>query len=142
MLVISLSEKEFKWLRKKNEKEHEKWAAIRIYSQPEEVSRLSNKFNAQFEDILITHFTDIKEAHEEDGKWYKPFSVQNYNEIIDFVNKHQDCDKIYVHCQLGICRSAGVVVGLANIYDWIQSQHGSDGNADVYPYPNVVSMFV
>lgn len=139
MLAISLSEDEFKWLRKENK--DEKWVAIRIYSQKDEVELLSRVFDKQFEDVLITFFTDIREEFEEDGKVYNIFGAQNYEDIIEFVNKHQDCDKLFVHCHAGICRSAGVVVGLENKYDWIKSQHGLDGKSPVYPYPNVVSWF-
>lgn len=138
MLAISLSENEFQWLRKKTD---ERWLAIRIYSQKEEVKGLSRKFDAQFEDTLITYFTDIKEEVEHDGKFYKPFSEQNYNEIIEFVTKHQNCDKLFIHCAMGVCRSSGVVVGLGNQFDWIKPQHGLEGKSSVYPYPNVVSWF-
>lgn len=138
MLAVSLSENEFQYLRKKTD---EKWVAIRIYSQKEEVKGFSKKHDAQFEDTLITYFTDIKSEYEEDGKLYKPFSEQNFNEIIEFVTKHQNCDKIFIHCVMGIQRSAGVVVGLGNQFDWIEPQHGLDGKSSVYPYPNVVCWF-
>ena len=141
MLAISLSEEEFKWLRKKKAYEGENWVAIRIYSQLDEVSYLSKKFNDQFEEILISQFTDIQDEVEENGKIYQPFSEDNYKEIIEFVTKHQDCDKLFVHCHAGVCRSAGVAVGLAKKFDWIESQHGLDGRTPVYPYPNVVSWF-
>lgn len=138
MLAISLSEYEFEWLRKRTD---EKWVAIRIYSQKEEVKRLSKTFNEQFEDVLVTYFTDITEEVEQDGKLYKPFSKQNFDEVIEFVTKHQECDKLFIHCAMGVCRSAGVVVGLGKQFDWIQPQHGMDGKSSVYPYPNVVCWF-
>lgn len=142
MKAVSLSENEFQWLRKKNEHSNEKWIAIRIYSQPEDAKELSRRHIAQFEDVLFSHFTDIQQPVEEDGKLYQPFNLANYNQIIAFVEQHNDCDTLYVHCHAGICRSAGVVVGLAHKYDWITAQHGPDGNTDVYPYPNVVGWFV
>lgn len=138
MLAISLSEYEFGWLRKK---EYETWAAIRIYSQKDEVKTFSKRFHAQFEDTLTTYFTDIREAVEENGKIYQPFSQQNYDDILAFVAKNCDCDKLFIHCAAGVCRSAGVVVGLSRQFNWITPQHGLHGNSTVHPYPNVVSWF-
>lgn len=141
MLAMSLSEDEFQWLRKQMGEKSEKWAAIRIYSQPDDVAPLSKGFESQFDDILVTYFTDITSEFEEDGKLYKPFHQENYDQIIDFVTKHSDCDKLFVHCTMGVCRSAGVVVGLNRQFDWITAQHGLHGETSVYPYPNVVCWF-
>lgn len=134
MLAISLSEHEFGWLRKKEE---ETWAAIRIYSQKEEVKAFSKRFYAQFEDTLTTYFTDITEEVEEDGKVYKPFGQQNYKEILAFIEKNQACDKLFIHCAAGVCRSAGVAVGLSKQFHWIQAQHGLHGQSTVYCYSTI-----
>lgn len=139
MKVISLSEEQFKWLRKKNL--DEKWIAIRIYSQPEETMKMSRRFNEQFDDILLTYFTDVKSPVESDGKLYKPFNEVNYESILAFVKKHIDADILYVHCHAGICRSPGVAVGLEKQFDCITAQHGLNNEMDVFPYPNVVSWF-
>lgn len=139
MLAISMSEQEFMFLRKKDL--NEKWIAIRIYSQPEEVKYMTKRFNQQFEDTLHVYFTDIPDAVEQDGKWYRPFSDENLQAIIAFIQKYEKADKVFVHCHAGVCRSPGVVVGLANLFPHIVAQHGLDGQTGVFPYPNVVSHF-
>ena len=142
MHAISCSEFEYQWLRKKEPHTDEKWVSIRIYSQPHDVKQLSKHHDAQFADILYLYFTDIQEPVEQNGLLYRPFNEDDYKQVIQFVEQHQDATKLFIHCAAGICRSAGLVHGLAHQYDWITKQHGVKGDTDVYPYPNVISWFM
>lgn len=140
MKAISCSKEEFQWLRKKGLEE--KWIAIQISSNEKEGLYMSKGFYKQFEDHLRLFFADVKHEFEEEGEIYKPFSDAQYREVIEFVEKHKDADKLFVQCHMGIQRSAGIVEGLSIKYDWIEKQHGLEGDAPVYPYPNVVSKFL
>jgi len=142
MLAISCSEFEYQWIRKNERYTDEKWVAIRIFSHPSYMKQMSKQHDAQFDDILVLYFTDISKTVEQDGILYRPFNASDYQQVLDFIEEHKDADKVFVHCTLGVCRSAGIVHGLAHKYDWIRHQHGLRGDADVYPYPNVISWFM
>ncbi len=139
MKAISLSEYEYQWLRKKNNNEN--WISIRIHGNDEKINFKSRGHDKQFKDILYLYFMDIQEVIEQDGTIYRPFNEDDYKKVIEFVEKHKDADKLFVHCAMGVCRSAGIVQGLGNKYDWIETQHGIDGKNSVFPYPNVISWF-
>lgn len=139
MLAISLSEREFSELSKKNPVEN--WAAIRIVSQMSDLLETSHDFNSQFTDICVVQFTDIDKPIKDEGVLYQPYSKDNHNQIINFVEKNKHVDKLFVHCAAGICRSAGVVVGLAQTFNWIAPKHGINGKSKVLPYHNVVSYY-
>ena len=139
MLAISCSEDEYKRLRKPRTSK-EKWVAIQIASTEDEAIVLTNTQKRQFEEVLQLYFTDIKEPILEGEIEYKPFSKEQYLEVLDFYDRNKSYDKLFVQCTMGIQRSAGIVHGLGVKYG-INIQHGMEGNAPVHPYPNVVEFF-
>lgn len=67
---------------------------------------------AGWADVLIQRF------HDTDGETsgLEVFSEDQARELLAFVERHQDCNELVVHCSLGQSRSAGVAIYLSEKY--------------------------
>ena len=63
-------------------------------------------------DVLVQRF------HDTDGETMglEVFSEEQAREVLAFVERHQDCDELVVHCSLGQSRSAAVAIYLSEKY--------------------------
>lgn len=69
--------------------------------------------NKTIKDILYLEFYDISYNSQEIFKGYEPMTDEDAVKIKDFVLKWKDeVDTIWVHCDAGISRSAGVAAGI------------------------------
>lgn len=69
--------------------------------------------NKTIKDILYLDFYDISYNSQEIFKGYEPMADEDAVKIRDFVLKWKDkVDTIWVHCDAGISRSAGVAAGI------------------------------
>lgn len=69
--------------------------------------------NKTIKDILYLDFYDISYNSQEIFKGYEPMADEDAVKIRDFVLKWKDkVDTIWVHCDAGILRSAGVAAGI------------------------------
>lgn len=71
-------------------------------------------------DILLLRFDDVDEYQEVEGRAYYPISENDVHNIVDFINKYSheiknDIYDLYVHCEAGISRSAGVAAAISKI---------------------------
>ena len=82
----------------------------------EEVEFDSN--NKTIKEILYLDFYDISYNSQEIFKGYEPMSDADAVKIRDFVLKWKDrVDTLWVHCDAGISRSAGVAAGILEALD-------------------------
>lgn len=69
--------------------------------------------NKTIKDILYLEFYDISYNSQEIFKGYAPMTDEDAVKIKDFVLKWKDeVDTLWVHCDAGISRSAGVAAGI------------------------------
>lgn len=74
--------------------------------------------NKTIKDILYLEFYDISYNSQEIFKGYAPMSDEDAIKIRDFVLKWKDkIDTLWVHCDAGISRSAGVAAGILDGLD-------------------------
>lgn len=72
-----------------------------------------NSNNKTIKAILYLEFYDISYNSQEIFKGYEPMTDEDAVKIRDFVLKWKDkVDTIWVHCDAGISRSAGVAAGI------------------------------
>lgn len=72
--------------------------------------------NKTIKDILYLEFYDISYNSQEVFKGYEPMSDEDAVKIRDFVLKWKGkVDTIWVHCDAGISRSAGVAAGILEV---------------------------
>ena len=65
---------------------------------------------------------------------YKPMTAEHAKEIIDFVNKYKDeVELICIHCEAGMCRSAGTASALSL---WLNGYEGKEVEHTQPQYPN------
>lgn len=73
--------------------------------------------NKTIKDILYLEFYDISYNSQEIFKGYAPMTDEDAVKIKDFVLKWKDkVDTIWVHCDAGISRSAGVAAGILEAF--------------------------
>lgn len=69
--------------------------------------------NKTIKDILYLEFYDISYNSQEIFKGYTPMTDDDAIQIRDFVLKWKDkVDTLWIHCDAGISRSAGVAAGI------------------------------
>jgi predicted protein tyrosine phosphatase len=73
---------------------------------------LSDRFLA----VLRLAFTDIAEYVED--PWDVVFTPQHAGEIVRFVQKWRDVDRVVIHCRAGLSRSPGIAMGLCDVFSW------------------------
>jgi predicted protein tyrosine phosphatase len=74
-------------------------------------ARLSRGFAA----VLRLTFNDIESSPGDEDILFAP---DHAGEILRFVAKWPDVDRIVVHCEFGVSRSPGVALGLCDSFDW------------------------
>ena len=67
--------------------------------------------------VLNMEFYDISEEYEIDGKVYVPFTTEQANRLIDFIEVNQNKNYI-IHCHAGISRSGAVGQFITDFYGW------------------------
>jgi predicted protein tyrosine phosphatase len=93
---------------------------IRIVNPKRQFEELKNR--DLYQEVLELKFLDYTEEqvannqtlesdYDEATGSYKLFSDEDTAQIIEFFNKHKNCDLMAVHCHMGKSRSAGVGVG-------------------------------
>ena len=85
---------------------------ISITSGQQDVARIRS--NEHCRGVLRLWFPD---AEVESEKFSEPdlFSPQHARKIWDFVRAHRDVERIVIHCDAGVSRSAAVAAALARI---------------------------
>lgn len=66
--------------------------------------------------ILRTRFYDIDKPLCYHGDMLYPMTIEQSNEIARFVKENADVQEVYVHCEAGISRSAGLARAIAEYY--------------------------
>ena len=82
---------------------------ISITNPKAEPAALSDRFHA----VLRLTFTDI--AGPSPYAWDKLFSDDDARQILQFVTRWPDVDRIVIHCQAGQSRSPGVALALCDL---------------------------
>jgi len=60
------------------------------------------------------HFHDVGQVYElPDGRLIQPMSETIAEAIVDVAMEHRYCNEWIIHCEAGISRSAGVVIGMS-----------------------------
>jgi predicted protein tyrosine phosphatase len=101
---------------------------ISIFSDSEEY-RAKFKENKNRLGLLFLEFYDIarKVIHLKLGE-LNPISDKQAKEIVDFVHKFKEVERILVNCEAGVSRSAGVVLALEQILNNRDLRYSSDFN--------------
>ena len=87
--------------------------AIISISTPGDEKTEFDSNNKTIKDILYLEFYDISYNSQEIFKGYEPMTDEDAVKIKDFVLKWKDkVDTLWVHCDAGISRSAGVAAGI------------------------------
>lgn len=87
--------------------------AIISISTPGDEKAEFDSNNETIKDILYLELYDISYNSQEIFKGYEPMSDEDAIKIKDFVLKWKDkVDTLWVHCDAGISRSAGVAAGI------------------------------
>ena len=82
-----------------------------------------NKKNSTIKDILYLSFYDVSTETQDIFKEYPAMTNEDALKIKNFVLKWKDkIDTIWVHCDAGISRSAGVAAGILDGLDQDSSQ--------------------
>lgn len=140
MHIISLSEYQFSWLRKKN-KPNEKWACIRIASHKSDCKHMSKAFLRQFQYVWTEYFTEIEHPIMQNGIMYTPYTKSHHERMLQYI---RTCEKkgithVYIHCHAGVARSTAVVKGICAQNPQFHEVHMNGDN--IYPYPPILHMF-
>ncbi len=82
-----------------------------------------NAGNSTIKDILYLSFYDVSTETQDIFKGYPAMTDEDAIKIKDFVLKWKDrIDTLWVHCDAGISRSAGVAAGIMDGIDEDSSQ--------------------
>ena len=74
-------------------------------------------FKQNHANVLNMEFWDISEEKEVNGKTYLPFTTEQANRIIDFIEVNKNKNYI-IHCHAGISRSGAVAQFITDFYGW------------------------
>ncbi len=69
-----------------------------------------------YRDVLCLKFHDISAESKDSDREHIPFNEKHAKEILEFVAKYPYIRKIYIHCNVGIFRSAGIASALHEIF--------------------------
>jgi predicted protein tyrosine phosphatase len=84
---------------------------ISIYDPGAQPAGVSPSFVA----VLRLQFDDLTER-DEDGDIL--FTAEQARQIIAFVDKWSDVDRVIVHCNMGVSRSPGIALGICDLRGW------------------------
>ena len=73
-----------------------------------------------WKDVLRLSFHDTDVAKED----YDLFNEAQAREVIDFIERHTDVERIVVHCNMGVSRSAAVAMFIADQQERTLFQQG------------------
>ena len=73
---------------------------------------LSERFLA----ILRLAFTDIDQTP--DDAWEVLFTPEHATQIVQFIERWSDADRVVIHCRAGLSRSPGIAMGLCDVFAW------------------------
>jgi predicted protein tyrosine phosphatase len=74
-------------------------------------------FKQNHSNVLNMEFYDIDKEVEINGKVYVPFTTEQANRIIDFIEVNKNKHYI-IHCHAGISRSGAVAQFITDFYGW------------------------
>lgn len=98
---------------KESYRELEKSKVIISISDPDKSRAGFNRYNKSIKAKLFLFFYDIDKKTEDVFKGYEMMSRSDANRIFDFVCYWQDkVDEIWVNCEAGVSRSAGVAAAI------------------------------
>lgn len=91
----------------------EKDKVIISISDPFNESAKFNSGNNTIKEVLYLSFYDISEETKDIFGGYESMSPDEATKIAHFVNKWKDkVDTIWVHCEVGVSRSAGIAMAI------------------------------
>ena len=114
---------------------------IRITSN-EDFAKMKNR--SIFQDVLELRFDDVSPEHpKEDSMLYGAMKEEHFQEILKFVEKNKQAEKLIVHCDAGQSRSPAVAI---NILDYLlndpeQAQELIQRNKHWKPNAHVTTFF-
>jgi predicted protein tyrosine phosphatase len=108
---------------------------IRITNPGEDLLPLQN--SNLFRDVLEIRFYDFDK--EQNG--LQIFDDHHADILLDFFQKHTNCENMIIHCDIGISRSAGVAVGWFLFKDSRSSIHKIYHDSKHLPNKLVVKSF-
>lgn len=83
---------------------------------PEDKKAVFNPNNSSIKDVLYLSFYDVSTETQDIFKGYPAMTDEDAVKIRDFVLKWKDkVDTLWVHCDAGISRSAGVAAGIFEV---------------------------
>ena len=98
---------------KESYRELEKSKVIISISDPDKSRANLNRENDSIKAKLFLFFYDIDKTTQDIFKGYDPMAESDAEKICEFVNSWQDkVDEIWVNCEAGISRSAGVAAAI------------------------------
>lgn len=69
-----------------------------------------------YRDVLYLKFHDISGERKDSDREHIFFNEQHAKEILGFIAKYPYIKKLYIHCNVGIFRSAGIALALHEIF--------------------------
>ncbi|MBI5969531.1 MAG: hypothetical protein HY884_00045 [Deltaproteobacteria bacterium] len=69
-----------------------------------------------YRDVLYLKFHDIFAETKDSDREHIAFNEKHAKELLDFIAKYPYIGKIYIHCNVGIFRSAGIALALHEIF--------------------------
>lgn len=120
-IMIRISEPEYEKERETQLEHHEQFEAV---------------FHASFYDVTDAQIEWIK-TEEPDTPYYS-IRKEDAKEILDFVDKHKDADRIVVHCSAGISRSPAVGVAIAGHFNLWHEERAIFDNRLYLPNQTVI----
>lgn len=113
---------------------HEDKVIISIYT-PTDTPAAIDKENPTIIDVLPLAFVDSDDTDKDHFDWTWIFSNQQAYKIFKFVEKWKDkVDRLWIHCDGGVSRSAGVAAAILKAYTGDDSQIFDNRNY----YPNML----
>lgn len=110
---------------------HEDKIVISIYT-PTDTPAAIDRNNPTIIDVLQLAFVDSDDTDKDRFDWTWIFSYQQAYKIFKFIEKWKDkVDRIWIHCDGGVSRSAGVGAAILKAYTNDDSQ--IFGNPNYYP---------
>lgn len=87
-------------------------AANSVLISIHDVSEAAATLQPGWLDVLVLRF------HDTDGQQMglEVFSETQAREVLAFAQRHQECDELVVHCQMGHSRSAAIAIYLSERY--------------------------
>jgi predicted protein tyrosine phosphatase len=93
-------------------KTDESTVMIRVFEPKDSVSSLI--YEEFFKEVICLFFHDIEDKDFINiPEYLKAFSDEQALILVDFFERHKNCDTFVIHCSAGISRSASIAIGLS-----------------------------